>query len=180
MKTQQLNGQPKKRSGSVGAEHPTDPATSSEFAGLLTKVAPNTQSLCIAASGNEVSLIILKLEVTQGMSLRDLVDCGASNNFVRRQSLDKRKLEYVEQEIPPTRMTVRLTTGASVIVMKCVVGISHTLKEVQYDDDFIVLDLDKNMMLALVYRGLEDTNHKSDGIDEVSIFLPIVHQTSIR
>ena len=108
---------------SVGAEHPTDPATSSGFAGLLTKVAPKTQSLCVAASGNEVSLSTLILEVTQSMSLRALVDCGASNNFVRRQSLDNRELEYVEREIPPTRMTVRLATGASVTVMKRVVGI---------------------------------------------------------
>ena len=52
---------------------PTDPTTSSGFAGLLTKDAPNTQPLCVAASGNEVSLITLKHEVTQGMSLRALV-----------------------------------------------------------------------------------------------------------
>ena len=38
-------------------------------------------------------------------------------------------------------MTVRLVTGTPVTVMKRVVGISSTLKEVQYDDDFIVLDL---------------------------------------
>ena len=43
-------------------------------------------------------LITLKLELTQGMSLLALVDCGASNNFVRRQSLDNRELEYVERD----------------------------------------------------------------------------------
>ena len=74
------------------------------------------------------------------MSLRALVDCGASNNFVQRQSLDKRELKHVEREIPITRMTVRLATGASVTVMKRVVGTTYTLKEVQYDDDFIILD----------------------------------------
>ena len=115
----------------------------------MTKVAPNTQSLCVAASGNEVSLITLKLEVTQGMSLRALVDCGASNNFVRRQSLDKRELEYVEREIPPTRMTMRLATGASVTVMKRLVGITYTLKGVQYDDDFIILDLNDKFDVIL-------------------------------
>ena len=61
--------------------------------------------MCVTASGNEVFLITLKLEVTQGMSLRALVDCGASNNFVRRQSLDNRELENFERKIPPTRMT---------------------------------------------------------------------------
>ena len=73
-----------KRSGSVGAEHPTAPATSSELAGLLTRIALNTQSLCVTASGNEVCLITLKLEVAKNMSLRALVDCGTSNNFVQR------------------------------------------------------------------------------------------------
>ena len=110
-------------------------------------------SLCVAASGNEVSLevslITLKLEVTQGMSLRALVDCGASKNFVRRQLLDKRELEYVEREIPPTRMTVCLATGASVTVMKRVVGITYTLKGVQYNADFIKLDLDDKFYVIL-------------------------------
>ena len=48
-------------------------------------------------------------------------------------------------------MTVRLATGTSVIVMKRVVGITYTLKEVQYDDDFIILDLDDKID---VIRGL--------------------------
>ena len=81
---------------SVGTEHPTDPATSSEFAGLLTRIAPNTQSLCVTAFGSEVSLITLNLEVAKDMSLRALVDCGASNNFVRRQSQDNGKHKYRE------------------------------------------------------------------------------------
>ena len=84
----------------------------------------------------------MKLEVAKYMSLRALVDCGASNSFVRRQSLDNSKLIYIEREIPLTRMTVRLATGASVTVMERMVGISYTLKEVQYNDGFIVFDLD--------------------------------------
>ena len=82
------------------------------------------------------------LAVAKDMSLRALVDCGASNNFVRRQSLDNDKLKYIEREIPLTRMTVRLAKAHPVTVMKRVVGICYTLKEVQYHDDFIVLDLD--------------------------------------
>uniref|UniRef100_A0AAV1UTT3 Uncharacterized protein n=1 Tax=Peronospora matthiolae TaxID=2874970 RepID=A0AAV1UTT3_9STRA len=70
-----------KRSGSVWAEHPADPATSREFAGLVGKIAPNTHALCVTAPSDEVSLITLKIEVTSGMSLRALVDCGASNSF---------------------------------------------------------------------------------------------------
>ena len=75
----------KKQPGSVGVEHPTNSATSSKIAGLLTRIAPNTQSLCLTASGNEVSLITLKLEVVQDMSQRALVDFKALNNFVRCQ-----------------------------------------------------------------------------------------------
>ena len=73
-----------KRSGSVGAENHTDLTTSGEFAGLLARIAPTTQSLCISASENEVSLITLKLEAAKDMSLRALVDCGASNNSLQR------------------------------------------------------------------------------------------------
>ena len=40
-------------------------------------------------------------------------------------------------------MTVCLATGASVTVVKHIVGITYTLKGVQYDDDFIILDLDE-------------------------------------
>ena len=74
---------------------------------------------------------------------------------------------------------LRLLTGASVTVMKRVVGISYTLKEVQYDDEFIVWDLDDILMLSMVYRGSEGTSDKSAGIDKVSICLPLVHQTTI-
>ena len=72
----------------------------------------------------------LKLEVKPNMSLRAIVDCGALNNFVECQSLNDVELNYVERETPPTRMKVRLATGASVTVMKRVVGITYTLKEV--------------------------------------------------
>ena len=87
-KPQQRGGPSKKWSGSVGAERPTNPATSIEFVNLLTKVAPGTQSRCVSAPGDKVSLITLTLEVTKDLSLRAVADCGASNNFVRRQSLD--------------------------------------------------------------------------------------------
>ena len=46
-------------------------------------------------------------------------------------------------------MTVRLTTGASVTVMKRVVCITYTLKGVQYDGDFIILDLDDKFDVIL-------------------------------
>ena len=68
---------------------------------------------------------------------------------MQRQSPDNDTLKYIGREIPLTRMTVHLTTGASVTVTKPVVGISYTLKKVQYDDDFIVLDLDERFDVIL-------------------------------
>ena len=65
-----------KWSGSVGAERPTDPATSIEFTNLLMKVAPDSQSLCVSALGDEVPHITLNLKVTKALSLRALVNCG--------------------------------------------------------------------------------------------------------
>ena len=103
----------------------------------------------VAADGDEVTFITLRLEVKPNMSLRALVYCGASNNFVQGQSLDNSEFNYVEREIPPANMTVRLATGASVTVMKRIVGITYTLKEVQYDDDFIILDLDDKFGVIL-------------------------------
>ena len=46
-------------------------------------------------------------------------------------------------------MTVHLATSASVTVMKRVVGITYTLKEVECDDDIIVLDLDDKFDVIL-------------------------------
>ena len=113
------------------------------------KVAPDSQSLCVSALGDEVPLITLNLGVTKGLSLRALVDCGPSNNFVRCQSLEDRRLKFVERVTPPTRLTVRLATGASIAVMKSVVGFRYTLKDLQYNDDFIVLDLDDEFDVIL-------------------------------
>ena len=128
---------------SVGEELPTDQATSREFANILTKVVPDTQYLRVSAPGDELSfLITLTLEVTKDLSLHALIDCGASINFVRRQSLEAGSFNFVKREIPLTRITVRLAIGASITVKKCAVGIHYTLESEQYDDDFIVLDLD--------------------------------------
>ncbi|WP_219990188.1 hypothetical protein, partial [Klebsiella pneumoniae] len=64
---------------------------------LLTKVAPDTQSLCVSAPGDDISLITLKLEATNDLSLRALVDCMASNKIVRRQSLEDESINLMER-----------------------------------------------------------------------------------
>ena len=112
-------------------------------------VAPDLQSLCVSALGDEVPYITLNLEVTKDLALRALVDCGASNNFVRRQSLEDRRLKFVERVTPPTRLMVRLATGASIAVIQSVVGVQYKLENLQYNDNFIVLDLDDKFDVIL-------------------------------
>ena len=62
------------------------------------------------------------------MSLRVLVDCGNSSNFVRRQSVEGCRLKFVSRDIPLTKIEVLLATGASINVEKHVVGIHYTLE----------------------------------------------------
>ena len=50
---------------------------------------------------------------------------------------------------PSNEDDVRLATGASVTVMKRVVRITYTLKGVQYNDEFIILDLDDKFDVIL-------------------------------
>ena len=100
-------------------------------------------------------------------------------NFVQRQSLSESKLNLIEREIPPTRMTVRLATGASVTVMKHVVRITYTLKEVSYNYKIVVLELDDKFNVILGLPWLRGTRKKSAGIDEQSICPPLVHHMAI-
>ena len=85
---------------------------------FLTNVAPDTHLLCVSALGDEISLITLKLQVTKDLSLRALDDCVASSKFVRRQSLEGKRLKTVDPDITPTRLMVRLATGAYATVEK--------------------------------------------------------------
>ena len=127
------------------------------------KIAPDSQSFCVSALGDEVPFTTLNLEVTKDFSLRALVDCGASNNFVRRQSLEDRRVKFVERVTPPTKLTVRLETGASIAGMKRVVEFHYTLEDLQYNDDLIVLDLDDKFDVILGYPGSEGSSQGSDG-----------------
>ena len=96
------------------------------------KVAPDSQSLCVSALFDEVPLVTLNLEVKKGLSLRALVEFGVSNNFVCRQSLEDCRLKFVEHVTSPTRLTVRLATGASIAGMKRVLEFHYTLEDLQY------------------------------------------------
>ena len=86
--------------------------------------------MCKTASGNLSALITLKIKVTKDMSLRDLVNYGASRHFLKLQSLVNRKFKFVEGEFP---QLVRTATGASLTVIERIEGILYTLKDIQLD-----------------------------------------------
>ncbi|GMF56309.1 unnamed protein product [Phytophthora fragariaefolia] len=75
-------------------------------------------------------------------SLRALLDCGASNNFVRLQSLAR--LEFEEVELPRSLLEVRLATDGIVRTEKRIVRARFSYEEKKFVDELIVLDLDDN------------------------------------
>ncbi|KAE8888908.1 hypothetical protein PF003_g27099 [Phytophthora fragariae] len=81
------------------------------------------------------------------MSLRALVDCGASNNFVRLQSLAR--LDFEEVVMPRSLLEVRLATGVVVSTEKRVVRVRFSYLEKKFEDEFIVLDLDDKFDMVL-------------------------------
>lgn len=101
-------------------------------------------------SDEEEPLITLELLDESGQhSLRALLDSGASSNFLRKATLDETYIKFIEREIPPTKVKVRLATGKIVSTRKRVVRLAYTLEGLQLDDDFIVLDLDNKFDVIL-------------------------------
>ncbi|GMF59647.1 unnamed protein product [Phytophthora fragariaefolia] len=71
--------------------------------------APSERHSHCKEKDDKPNLVILKVNSKRGSSLRALVDCGASNNFVRLQSLAR--LNFEEVELPRSLLEVRLATG---------------------------------------------------------------------
>ncbi|GMF15579.1 unnamed protein product [Phytophthora fragariaefolia] len=96
---------------------------------------------------NKPNLVILKVNAKRERSLRALVDCGPSNNFVRLQRLAR--LEFEEVELPRSLLEVRLATGVVVRTEKRVVRARFTYEEKKFVDELIVLDLDDKFDMVL-------------------------------
>ncbi|GMF82352.1 unnamed protein product [Phytophthora fragariaefolia] len=93
------------------------------------------------------SLVILKVNSKRERSLRALVDCGASNNFVRLQSLAR--LDFEEVEPPRSLLEVRLATGVVVRTEKRVIRARFSYEEKKFVDELIVLDLNDKFDMVL-------------------------------
>ncbi|GMF34476.1 unnamed protein product [Phytophthora fragariaefolia] len=85
-------------------------------------------------------------------SLQALVDCRASDNFVRLQSLAR--LDFEEVELPRSLLEVRLATGIVVRTQKRVGRVRFSYEEKTFVDELIMLDLDDRFDIVLECRGL--------------------------
>ncbi|KAG3080224.1 hypothetical protein PI125_g20497 [Phytophthora idaei] len=102
---------------------------------------------CPHLSDPDPNLVILKIRSKREGSLRALVDSGASNNFVRQQSLPK--LNFEEVYTPRGVLEVRLATGATMRTEKRVVRVRSSYKHRVFVENLIVLDLDDKFDLVL-------------------------------
>ncbi|GMF55545.1 unnamed protein product [Phytophthora fragariaefolia] len=93
------------------------------------------------------NLVTRKVNSKRERSLRALVDCGASNNFVRLQSLVR--LDFEEVELPRSLLEVRLPTGVVVRTEKRVVRARFSYEENKFVDELIVLELDDKFDMVL-------------------------------
>ncbi|GMF41477.1 unnamed protein product [Phytophthora fragariaefolia] len=109
--------------------------------------APSESHSHCKKKDDKPNLVILKVNSKRERSLRALVDCGASNNFVRLQSLAR--LGFEEVKLPRSLLEVRLATGVVVRTEKRVVRVRFSYGEKKFVDDPIVLDLDEKFDMAL-------------------------------
>ncbi|KAG2966507.1 hypothetical protein PC119_g24702 [Phytophthora cactorum] len=103
-----------KRAEPVGAGRPTDSAVTRVYNRhtTLKTAAPSEKDSNCKKQGDKPNLVILKVRSKRENSLRALVDSGASNNFVRQQSLPK--LNFEDVDTSRSVLEVRLATGATV------------------------------------------------------------------
>ncbi|KAG3095246.1 hypothetical protein PI125_g16306 [Phytophthora idaei] len=139
----------KTRAEPVGAGHPTGSAVTRVYNGYATlkTATPSERDSHCKKQDDKPNLVILKIRSKRENSLRALVDSGASNNFVRQQSL--LKLNFEDVDTPRSVLEVRLATGATVRTKKRVVRVRFSYKHQVYVENFIVLDLDGKFDLVL-------------------------------
>ncbi|GMF62214.1 unnamed protein product [Phytophthora fragariaefolia] len=101
------HGQAKNLRQPAGAGPPTGDAVERVDIGhaLLEAAAPRESHIHRKKKYDMPNLVILKVNSKGERSLRALVNCGASNNFVRLQSLAR--LDFEEVELPRSLLEVR-------------------------------------------------------------------------
>ncbi|ETI30235.1 hypothetical protein F443_22644, partial [Phytophthora nicotianae P1569] len=116
-------------------------------AGHRRAAVPSERDSRCTKPDDKPNLVILKVGLKRAGSLRALVDPGASNNFVRLESLPK--LNFEEVKTPRSVLEVRLAPDATVQTEKRVVRVRFSYKHRVFVEDLIVLDLDDKFDLVL-------------------------------
>ncbi|KAG3054612.1 hypothetical protein PI125_g25836 [Phytophthora idaei] len=140
----------KKRAEPVGAgRRPTGSAVTRVYNGhaALKTASPSERYSHCKKQDDKPNLVILKIWSKRENSLRALVDSGASNNFVRQQSLPK--LNFEDVDTPRSVLEVQLATGATVRTEERVVRVRFSYNHRVFVEDLIVLDLDDKFDLVL-------------------------------
>ncbi|KAG3194089.1 hypothetical protein PC128_g9643 [Phytophthora cactorum] len=139
----------KKRAEPVGAGRPTGSEVTRVYNGhaTLKTAAPSEKDSYCKKQDDKPNLVNLKIWSKRENSLRALVDSGASNNFVRQQSLPK--LNFEEVDTPRSVLEVRLAMGATGRTEKRVVRVRFSYKHRVFVENLIVLDLDDKFDLVL-------------------------------
>ncbi|GMF41316.1 unnamed protein product [Phytophthora fragariaefolia] len=118
--------------------------------------APSVSHSHCKKKDDEPNLVILKVNSKRERSLRALVDCGASNNFVLLQTLAR--LDFEEVKLPQSLLEVKLATGVVVRIEKRVVRVRLLYEVKKFADELIVLVFDDtfDMVLGLLWLARHD------------------------
>ncbi|OWY91386.1 hypothetical protein PHMEG_00040055, partial [Phytophthora megakarya] len=109
---------------------------------VLRTAAPSERVSHGEGQDDMPNLVILKVKsmTKRADSLRVLVESGASNNFVRQQSLPL--MDFEEKHVPRSQLEVRLATVAVVKTEKRVIRARFSYKHRVFVEELLVLDLD--------------------------------------
>ncbi|KAG3084460.1 hypothetical protein PI124_g17129 [Phytophthora idaei] len=119
---------------------------------ILKTAAPCERDSHCKKHDDKPKLVIQKVWSKGEGSLRAPVDSGASNNFVRQQSLPN--LNFEDVDTPRRVLEARLATGATVRTAKRVVRVRFSYKHRVFVENLIVLDLDEKLDLVLAIPSL--------------------------
>ncbi|GMF45057.1 unnamed protein product [Phytophthora fragariaefolia] len=146
------------REQSAGAgPHAGDAVERVDIGHAVSKTAaPSESHSHCKKKDDKPNLVILKVNSKRENSLRALVDCGASNHFVRLQRLAR--LYFEEVEVPRSLLKLRLATSVVVRTEKRVVRARFSYIVKMFMDDLFALDVDDkfDMVIGMPWLAWHD------------------------
>ena len=119
---------------------------------------------CSDSRDDEEPLIVLKLRLRDSnREISALVDTGATNNFVRSETLKGLPHQcWKEKKQSPSMLHVRLADGTVVKERKRIVNLHYTHEGKEHYDDFVVLKLDDRFDVILGMPWLAENSPTID------------------